>query len=268
MKKNTLLISFISVLVLGVLLAGSIIIFDRDNIKKEISDNNSIGVLNTSDDILTNGKVISSEDINEDIKKITSDKFNLALVVKEGNPRIELISMTKKEMDLKNIIEYSVKDGNLSINTKGDINSFTFPFNKYTLVVYLEHMSDLDIEMKDLNGVLSVENDMRNMKVENIDGVLNLNSRMEKLNIDSIDGVINVENDLSYDISINEINGVGNISFDFMNAKINIKDVEGLATIMGSTVNIFGEDKSYHNTYGEGLNTIDITDMEGILNID
>lgn len=268
MKKNTLLISFISVLVLGVLLAGSIIIFDRDNIKNEVSDNNSIGVLNTSDDILTNGKVISSEDINEDIKKITSDKFNLALVVKEGNPRIELISMTKKEMDLKNIIEYSVKDGNLSINTKGDINSFTFPFNKYTLVVYLEHMSDLDIEMKDLNGVLSVENDMRNMKVENIDGVLNLNSRMEKLNIDSIDGVINVENDLSYDISINEINGVGNISFDFMNAKINIKDVEGLATIMGSTVNIFGDDKSYHNTYGEGLNTIDITDMEGILNID
>ena len=37
---------------------------------------------------------------------------------------------------------------------------------------------------------------------------------------------------------------------------------------IGSTVNIFGDEKSYDNTYGEGLNTIDITNMEGILNID
>lgn len=268
MKKNTLLISFITVLVLGVLLAGSIVIFDRENIKAEFSNNTSLKNLNFNDDILNDGKAVASKEINEDIKKINSNRFDLALVIKQGEPRVEVMSMVDKEVDLDKILEYTVKDGTLNINTKDNISVSEFPFNKYAIAIYLEDMSDLDVEINELDGVLSVEDDMKTMKITSVDGVLNLNGRLEKLEITSVDGVINIENDLSYDISINEIDGVGNINFDFMNAKIKLDYVDGLVKVMDTPLNIFDDEKSYNRTFGEGLNTIEIGTIDGIFNID
>lgn len=262
MKKNILLITFLIVLTLAVLLAGSIYFLDRH----KIMDAYENGLLDGQ--IISSNSYLSAEkDLEPGIKKINADKVQLAMVIKESEDKtnkIEIYNSKKRNLNLDDYINYEIKDGVMDIKYGRGKMDF---FDNIVIVLSLENLKDIDLSINELEGVLTIEDPMGNMEIKDLEGVLNIESDLKKMNVNKIQGLINVDTYNSFDMDIGKIEGVTNISFGQINANIDIKEIEGVFEILGDSFDPFKEENSYQKTIGTGENKIIIDSVEGILTI-
>lgn len=114
----------------------------------------------------------------------------------------------------------------------------------------------LVIQSRDLRSI--------DLVVENFGGLLIVEDKVNHMDLLDIYGVVEIQGYEPFDIKANNISGVLNGEFDYLDFNVNIKDVSGL-------VNIFDErgiNEDINKTFGDGNYNIDIENVPGVINLE
>lgn len=239
MKNKFTIIILLIVLVSGVLTAISFFSFDNKNVANQIDSimEDPSGYENW----LKNTRVVNSIEL-EDFTSVNLDDLNYFVSFKEG-PEFKMeISSTQSKPKIYGVENIKVVGGVLNI-PKLDLSDRT------GISIYAKDLSVISVDAKDINGVMNIEGNLKNLKLNAINGVLN---------IEAMD---------TFDIKIGSMNGLLNMEFAEKNAIFNLQNLNSVANIFGKTMIDFEDDKNMEIIKGEGRDTITIENINGFANI-
>lgn len=245
MKTRNIFIIFIIVLILGVSAVTSMVFLDGITFSDIARGDMSLG--NISDNFIFMNRY--SEEIYRDekvagINKIESENLSLIFTIEEGNEGMRVHS--NRKVDFNKYIEYSIEGDTLKIEDTGK----DLPFGtELAIEISVKDAEKLDIDVNDLDGIVTIDDTIGSLKVENLDGIFTSDT------------------DDTYDIEISNAEGIVTINADDFNTELRVNESSGIVTVAGHEFDPFNDSDSINMTCGEGEKTINIDSASGIITI-
>ena len=255
MKNKLLIILVIIILISGILAGISFLLLDRENVKEYYGDSFGINIDSWGNGMghMVRSVVRKEFDRNMKLKHYQDlDEFNRVEIKDlEGTVRfydgddiynrIEIYSHNKNK-NWNGIEEFKIREGVLKIHDlkqKGNI----------IIDIYSKNLSGLEVEIGEIEGVLEINETLKNLK------------------IDSIEGVFKIEASESFDIDVDSSEGVTEINFQENNAKIMIDETQVIGNVYKQELVDFNG-KRFEATSGDERHKIKFDELSGVANIE
>lgn len=198
-------------------------------------------------DIRENGKIIGTFHDFDGIDTIIAENLELFLVMDKGPNHINVYGKTD---DIKLDDYFLIKDEGNVLRITSLKNASRFTSDWLRLEISIANLEDISVKLGDFKGVLDINTDLKSLEINNLTGFLSSNTAN------------------TYDIDIDNVDGLVDLNFTDKDAIINLSRVLGTTDVLGEKIVDRLEGKAYTAKFASGKNTINIKNINGSIDID